>query len=426
MAVTVSELVNAIGRVGDGRRKLAFIVGPLSFDNNDDHIRSVIRDSFAIALEKNVAVGFHIDDSMFWGRLRHLNTPENLEWLDWSQTPNTGRRVDWSSTPLQVMPQLCINSPAVEAEVRNRAALIGDAVKHGLETLEAANKPELFAGVIAGWETQIGRDFSTGNYLGYCALANKGYSAEKPPADMNEARANVTQEFVDLWTSSLADAGVPETKTFSHIAFVAKALFDSVQFSQPGHFPASYLEAVNFTPPRVSFGARRYAGFTTYPQFGSLAQIHGEREKNGNPPWASVEGAAIEPAAAERGGAGESMEAYLGTLFNHGAVIVNIFGWDVGDANNAFRRAAGNGLAVAAYQKFLRGESLAENAQEQIPTSEFFEKVKKLQQKLPAYFSRNGRGQVGSLYDALGQQLDGRRFTDAETTIDAILKIIER
>jgi hypothetical protein len=26
-----------------------------------------------------VAVGFHIDDSMFWGRLKELNTPENIE-----------------------------------------------------------------------------------------------------------------------------------------------------------------------------------------------------------------------------------------------------------------------------------------------------------------------------------------------------------
>lgn len=425
-AATVSELVNAIGRVGDGSRKLAFIVGPLSFDNNVDQIRSVIRDSFAIALQKNVAVGFHIDDSMFWGRLGHLNTPENLEWLDWNQTLNTGRRVDWSSTPLQVMPQLCINSPAVQAEVRTRAALIGDAVRQGIAMLQAANKPELFAGVIAGWETQIGRDFATGSYLGYCALTNKGYSAENPPADMNDARANVTQEFVELWTNALADAGVPETKTFSHTAFLAKAVFDSAQFSRPGHFPASYLEAVNFTPPRVSFGSRHYAGFSTYPQLGSLSQIHGEREKNSNPPWASAEGAAIDPGAADRASAGESMEAYLGNLFNHGAAVVNIFGWGVGDANNPFRRAAENGSAIAAYQKFLRGEVLSENPAEQIPTSEFFGKLQRLQSTLPAYYSRDGKGEVGALYDTFRQQLDAKRFTDAEVTVDAILKIVEK
>ncbi len=105
-AGAVAEIVRVVGGVGSQGRKLAFIVGPLSFDNGDDQITHLIRDSFSIALEKNIAVGFHIDDSMFWGRLRHLNRPENIEWLDWNQTPNTGRRVDWSSTPLQVMPHL--------------------------------------------------------------------------------------------------------------------------------------------------------------------------------------------------------------------------------------------------------------------------------------------------------------------------------
>ncbi len=425
-AATVAEIIRVIGGVGDKTRKLAFVVGPLSFDNSDDQIRNLIRDSFAIALEKNIAVGFHIDDSMFWGRLAYLNTPENIEWLDWNKTPNSGRRVDWSSTPLQVMPQLCINSPAVQAEVMARAGLIGEAIKQGMAMLQAAEKPELFAGVIAGWETQISRDFATGSYLGYCALTNKGYSAENPPNDINEARADVTREFVDLWANSLADAGVPDTKIFSHTAFLAQALFDSAQFSRPGHFPATYLETVNFTPPRVAFGARHHAGFTTYPQVGGLEQIQAERKKNSNPPWASAEGTALDPGTADRESAGESMEAYLGNLFNHGAVVVNIFGWGVGNANNPFRRVAENANAIAAYQKFFRGELLNETAEEQIPSSEFFAKVQRLQKELPRYFSKNGRGEVGPLHDTLGQQLDARRFTDAEATIDALLKIIEK
>jgi len=299
-------------------------------------------------------------------------------------------------------------------------------VTQGIATLQAAEKPELFAGVIAGWETQMGRDFATGRYLGYCALTNKGYSAEHPPNDMNEARADVTREFVDLWASSLADAGVPDTKIFSHTAFLAQALFDSAKFSRPGHFPASYLETVNFTPPRAAFGARHYAGFTTYPQVGGLEQIQAERANNSNPPWASAEGTALDPSAAERGSAGDSMEAYLGNLFNHGAVVVNIFGWGVGNANNPFRRVAENGTAIAAYQKFFRGELLDESAEEQIPSSEFFAKVQRLQKELPRYFNKNGRGEVGPLYDTLNQQLDARRFTDAEATIDAMLKIIEK
>jgi len=82
--------------------------------------------AFDIALKTEVAIGFHIDDSMFWGRLKELNTPDNVEWLDWNRTPNTGRRLDWSAKPTKVMPQLCFNSKAVKEAVTKRAALIGE------------------------------------------------------------------------------------------------------------------------------------------------------------------------------------------------------------------------------------------------------------------------------------------------------------
>jgi hypothetical protein len=39
---------------------------------------------------------------------------------------------------------------------------------------------------------------------------------------------------------------------------------------------------------------------------------------------------------------------------------------------------------------------------------------------------KNGKGEVGSSYDTLSQQLDAKRFTDAEPTLDAIFKIIEK
>jgi hypothetical protein len=51
---------------------------------------------------------------------------------------------------------------------------------------------------------------------------------------------------------------------------------------------------------------------------------------HGNPPWASSEGTAMDPREARHGGRGIGMEGYLGSLFNHGAVLVNIFGWGDG------------------------------------------------------------------------------------------------
>ena len=57
-----------------------------------------------------------------------------------------------------------------------------------------------------------------------------------------------------------------------------------------------------------------------------------------------------------------SMEGYLGNLFNHGAVMVNIFGWGLGDKNYPFRRIAESPDALAAYRKFLSGGQLSEAA----------------------------------------------------------------
>ena len=360
---SVDKIIAAIGTVGNSNRKLGFIVGPIAFDHSDEEVRKLIRNSFSIAAEKNIAVGFHIDDSMFWGRLSYLNKTQNNEWLDWNKTVNTGRRLDWSSTPTKVMPQLCLNSDAVKAEVKKRAALIGFEVKKGIDQLNHAGKTNLFIGVIAGWETSIGRDYDTGKYLGYCALTNNGFSSEKHPPNIDEARVQIVKDFINFSAKSLSESGVPANKLFSHTAFMTKTLFELAKRADPNRFPGTYLQTVNFSPPEISFGAGHTAGFTTYPQPGLLKEIEQERKKNGNPPWASAEGTAIDPAQAERGGEGLSMERYLGSLFNHGAVLVNIFGWGVGPESNPFRKIAESDSAIHAYRRFLRGEELAETTE---------------------------------------------------------------
>ena len=57
-----------IGAAGGGQTQLAVIFGPLAFDHSDAEIRRLVETAFAIALERKIAVGFHIDDSMFWAR----------------------------------------------------------------------------------------------------------------------------------------------------------------------------------------------------------------------------------------------------------------------------------------------------------------------------------------------------------------------
>jgi hypothetical protein len=111
---------------------------------------------------------------------------------------DTGRRLDWSSKPTKIMPQLCINSVAVKAVVSKRAALLGREIAKGLDKLRAAHKDDLYLGVIARSETQIGRDFDTGKYLGFCALTNAGFSATGPVLGSLELRLQGEEVLVRL------------------------------------------------------------------------------------------------------------------------------------------------------------------------------------------------------------------------------------
>ena len=407
-------------------RRLGFVIGPLSFDNSDDEVRSLIGTSFGIALRTGMAVGFHIDDSMFWGRLKNLNRHQDIEWLDWSGRPGTGRRLDWGIDPVKIMPQLCLNSPDVIGEVTKRATLIGDEIQRGRRQLHAAGKDDLFIGVIAGWETQVGKDFDTGKQLGYCALTNEGFNASRPPANFERARADIVRDFVALWARSIANAGIPKDKIYSHTAFLSESLYRLARRVNPGHTASSYLEAANATPPDIAFSRFNRPGFSTYPMPGVLEQIRDEVAKHDDMPWASSEGTAIDPSVADRGGLGMDMEAYLGNLFDHGAQFVNVFGWGVGDSNNAFRRVAEAPRSVIAYRKFLDGDALREEPipAPQIPSVELPAKMRLIQQRLPRYVERNGPARVSSLAEQLGDQMSEHDFAKAETTADQILQII--
>ena len=78
IAEVVDGLVRAIGTTGSKDRYLGFIIGPISFDNSDDDVRRLMHQAFRLAREKEIAVGFHIDDSMFWGRLPHQNIESSM------------------------------------------------------------------------------------------------------------------------------------------------------------------------------------------------------------------------------------------------------------------------------------------------------------------------------------------------------------
>ena len=149
----IKDIKRRIGAVGDQQTRLAVVLGHLSFDHGDAEITGFIELAFGLALETDVAVGFHIDDSMFWAKRKDLWTdPKNVEALDWDGTPCTGRSLDWQTGPGAkldaVPPQMCFNSKVIQREVQQRSALLGKAIQAGVNQLRQLKRPELFVGVI--------------------------------------------------------------------------------------------------------------------------------------------------------------------------------------------------------------------------------------------------------------------------------------
>jgi hypothetical protein len=271
-----------------------------------------------------------------------LPTATNIEWIDWNKTPCTGRNLAWSATPLDAPAQLCFNSPVVKSAVSLRAQLISHLIGQWLIRLRRSGKESLFAGVIAGWETQLGNDFNTGKSTGYHALANSGYNSTDPPAAADSQRVQIVAQFVQMWASDLAQAGVPTDRIYSHIAFVAPSTA-----LPPG---VSYAQQVNFATPDTAFNRFCRPGFSTYPAAGLFPALYNELAVHGGGAWASSEGTNINP----DGTPGEpTMEIYLAKMFNHGATLVNIFGWGVGGPQNMFQMTAESSASIAAYRKFL-------------------------------------------------------------------------
>lgn len=410
-----------IGSAGGKRRKLGIAPGPIAFDHDDGQVKRLIRDSFAAARALNMAVAFHLDDSLFWTRHPELRAAEDaVEWLDWEGTRTTGRRIDWGASPTKLPPQLCFNSPSVKRAVRSRAALIGREIRRELAALKKAGRAELFAGVIAGWETQIGRDFETGKYPGYCALSNKGFSRDKPPRDIDAARSDRVREFVELWARSLAKNGIPRNRIYAHIAFTTQG------FSPPGQRKIPYERQVHFSPPRVAFSRHYRPGFSAYPAPGVIEEILSSVKKHGAPPWAMVEGTNVIP----NGMPGEkTMETYLGRMFNHGAVMVNIFSWGIGGPgmkNNFFRKATEGPEAIAAYRRFLAGKRLREDPANPFSIKSFQHKIHAIHSKLPRWVQRTRRQRDAErLMRRLDAHIKKGRIREADGVADEALRLLE-
>jgi hypothetical protein len=299
--------------------------------------------------------------------------------------------------------------------------------------LHERQKPELFAGVIAGWETMIGQDFKTGKYLGYRALINRGFSREHPPMDLDAEREKVVQEFIELWTTGLATAGVSPQYIYSHTAFLSRRAFKGGDEKDITYMKNdkgnTYSQHNHFAPPSVAFGQHHRPGFSTYPQPGLFDDIYEELASHKQVGWASCEGTNMQPSSGP-GQTGMNMETYLAKTFNHGGTLVNIFAWGIGGEamkNMDFRVVTEGEDALRAYRKFLKGEPLIEaklvaSLIERLPP-----KIHKIQKELPAWMEKAEAGNkvtAAAFMKTLDEQLKAKNFEEVEKTADSILKLI--
>lgn len=352
VASMVRDIVQTIGTTGGKQTRLAFILGPIAFDHTDAEVRQIIDDGFEIALLENIAVGFHIDDAMFWRKRSDLlNDPANVEWTDFEQTPATGLLLDWAHPPARMV----FNSPAIRREVTRRARdVIGARVASHLSVLRSQGKDDLFAGMIAGWESHMGQDVSTTDRVGFHALANAGFGPARPPANPGDEIASIVAGFIRLWVDGLAESGVGN-RIYTHVAFLPRARFEELSVRERGTYEDVLDAAPSSQRPSVAFAPNSRPGFSTYPVTGVFHQIQEELSRHGNPWWASCEGTNIIPGGGP-GSSGMDMETYLARSFNHGAALVTIFGWGIGGEampDNPYRAVTEGSDALRAYRKFL-------------------------------------------------------------------------
>jgi hypothetical protein len=115
-------------------------------------------------------------------------------------------------------------------------------------------------------------------------------------------------------------------------------------------------------------------------------------------------------------------------MFNHGAVLTNIFSWGIGGEgmrDNFFRKATENPEALAAYAKFLRGEVLVESAATGFSSERFQARMRRIQEELPGWVQKSGKqAQVMPLMQKLQGLIKAKNWQEADKVADELLALM--
>jgi hypothetical protein len=126
---------------------------------------------------------------------------------------------------------------------------------------------------------------------------------------------------------------------------------------------------------------------------------------------------------------GLTMESYLGRHINHGAVLVNLFAWQMGGEalrDKFFRRAAEDPEPLAAYGKFLRSEKLVESAAQGFSSEALEAKMHRVQTELPPWIQKTGRqADAMALVQKVQSLLKERKWQEADKAADELLALMK-
>lgn len=219
------------------------LINPLQ--EQDDTIRSRIREAFEAAQRHRLRLLIHINHEWLFGfapeyDIAHANAMieeitgvrplgynsytrtrddaavlANVEWTGWNE-PTSQYILYWGGPSIQP-PKLNYLSAEVRARLRQKAIVINDALRNAFAEFFGPGD-ERFLGIDVGWETSID-DQEWTVPIGYRALMDSGYREGDLTYDqMNQVLGDLAREYVDF-TSSLyrsAETGIGASKIFSH------------------------------------------------------------------------------------------------------------------------------------------------------------------------------------------------------------------
>jgi hypothetical protein len=370
LANAVRTLITRIGTVGNGHRKLAFMVSIPTWDTTQYASASQLAAAAVnAALETGAAVYFFVPSTTGWSsrpEFWNYNAPSgygynamnknNVEWSDWQGTPYPHEYRDWG-IPEELPPTMCYDCPVIQSAIgRLLSTKVAPIIVAAIRQLSGRGKGDLFAGVTMGDEQTLYNytyvdavDPALGAFMtqrsaaktpiGFNALTHEGFSATQPPTDLAEALARVNHDFAAYCCMQLNKAGIPADKIYTHIAAAA------------GYTGSLSLQFSN-APLATAFNQFATPGFTTYitgdPD--NLSLIYAALAQHRVSHWGSTE---ANPALA----AGASPADYLHMHFDHGAtvMVLNIGATSANLSNQLYAGVYGSD-AVAAYYSFLSNQ----------------------------------------------------------------------